>query len=32
MSSQIQSLQKQVAQLRQEANIQRITVSEAVAE
>lgn len=32
MSSQVQSMQKQVAQLRQEANIQRMSVSEAVGE
>ncbi|XP_064601321.1 guanine nucleotide-binding protein G(I)/G(S)/G(O) subunit gamma-7-like, partial [Liolophura sinensis] len=32
MSSQIQTLQKQVAQLRQEASIQRIPVSQAVEE
>ncbi|KAK3103645.1 hypothetical protein FSP39_020722 [Pinctada imbricata] len=32
MSSQVQSLQKQLIQLRQEANIQRIPVSEAIEE
>lgn len=32
MSAQIQTLQKQVEQLRQEASIQRITVSQAIEE
>lgn len=32
MSSQVQSLQKQLTQLRQEANVNRIPVSEAIQE
>ncbi|KAJ8299704.1 hypothetical protein KUTeg_023764 [Tegillarca granosa] len=32
MSSQIQNLQKQLTQLRQEANVQRIPVSQAIEE
>ncbi|KAK3591846.1 hypothetical protein CHS0354_005042 [Potamilus streckersoni] len=32
MSSQIQNLQKQLAQLRQEASVQRIPVSQAIEE
>ncbi|KAH3877063.1 guanine nucleotide-binding protein G(I)/G(S)/G(O) subunit gamma-7-like [Dreissena polymorpha] len=32
MSSQVQNLQKQLLQLRQEANLQRIPVSEAISE
>lgn len=32
MSSQVQNLQKQLLQLRQEANVQRIPVSQAIEE